>query len=82
MLKENNVFQCYDENLRKRLFEVFNYDGDNLFLCAPWWMFVPFMGGETSFMFMKCPIFRNFLKKHLDKKTLWRNSVLFILWCV
>ena len=23
MLKENSVFQCYDENLRKRLFEVF-----------------------------------------------------------
>ena len=63
-----SVFQHYDENLRKRLFEVFNYDGDNLFLCAPWWMFVPFVGGETPFMFMNCPIFRNFLKENLDKK--------------
>lgn len=68
MLKENNVFQCYDENLRKRLFEVFNYDGDNLFLCAPGTLFLRFLGTEDPFVLMNVPKWRSFLKNHLSQK--------------
>ncbi len=68
MLKENNVFQCYDENLRKRLFEVFNYDGDNLFLCAPGTLFLRFLGTEDPFVLMNVPKWRSFLKNNLSQK--------------
>ena len=82
MLKRSGVFQLYNEDLRRRLFEVFNYDGDNLFLCVPGTLFLCFWGTEDPFVLMNVSKWRNFLKEHLDKKTLWRNEFLFRLWCV
>lgn len=68
MLKENNVFQCYNEDLRRRLFEVLNYDGDNLFLCAPGTLFLRFLGTEDPFVLMNVPTWRSFLKNNLSQK--------------
>lgn len=78
MLKENNVFQCYDENLRKRLFEVFNYDGDNLFLCAPGTLFLRFLGTEDPFVLMNVPKWRSFLKNNLSPKKHYGEALFYL----
>ena len=68
MLKESGVFQLYNEDLRKRLFEVLNYDGEDFLVCLPGLMFWRYLGMDDSFMFMNLPRFRNFLKNNLRQK--------------
>ena len=68
MLKGSGVFQLYNEDLRRRLFEVLNYDGEDFLVCLPGLMFWRYLGMDDSFMFMNLPRFRNFLKNNLSQK--------------
>lgn len=68
MLKGSGVFQLYNEDLRRRLFEVLNYDGEDFLVCLPGLMFWRYLGMDDSFVFMNLPRFRNFLKNNLSPK--------------
>lgn len=83
MLKESGVFQLYNEDLRKRLFEVLNYDGEDFLVCLPGLMFWRYLGMDDSFMFMNLPRFRNFLKNNLRQKNIMAKRIsIWIIECL
>ncbi len=68
MLKRSGVFQLYNEDLRRRLFEVLNYDGEDFLVCLPGLMFLRYLGTEDPFVLMNVPKWRSFLKDNLSQK--------------
>ena len=63
--------------------KFFNYDGDNLFLCAPGTLFLRFLGTEDPFVLMNVSKWRNFLKNNLSQKNIMAKlSSIYIMVCL